>query len=551
MDKRVIKVDQNSPFHRGEQVVQSRLGVRNIADWARQVIRDYLPEQHREFYAAQSYLIVSARDKNGNPWVTMLHGGEGFVSSPNPYHLVINAKRIEGDALHHAFQLNADVGVLGIELVTRRRNRVNGRVVAVDTDSITLRVEQSFGNCPQHIRERAVRRVEASKKVQAQYGLKLSVQQKTWIANADTLFIASGYRSQGESESFGMDASHRGGERGFVQVVGDSRLRFPDFAGNNHFNTIGNLVLDPRVGLLFIDFETGSLLQVSGTATIDWHPEESQLVVGARRVVEIAVNEVIELTDAVPLRWQSEASSVRSLRVAEKIKESRDVTSFILRARDGGPLAGFEPGQHLPIELSIDDVDTRVSRTYSISSSPNDEHYRITVKREPQGLASRHLHDHIEPGAIIQSRSPAGDFMMTCNVCPLVLVSAGVGVTPMVSILKAATEQPSDRPVWFIHGARDAEYHPLAQEVRDLASRYSNVRLHVAYSRARFEDVLGADFHSHGHVDGELLAALVNDLDAHYFLCGPKRFMADIQADLERRDIPTEQIHYETFGPMG
>ena len=549
MNKPADANHNNSPFHRGEQAVQARLGVRDVEIWARKVVRDYLPEQHREFYAAQPFLVVSARDKAGQPWVSLVYGSEGFVSSPDPRHLVVKAQRVSGDALEHSFQIGADIGVLGIEPVTRRRNRVNGRIVAMDSESFTLRVGQSFGNCPQYIRERASHHVEEQPSVRVRRSSQLSDSQKEWIATADTFFIASGYQGKGQSASYGMDASHRGGERGFVEVISETALSFPDYAGNNHFNTLGNLMLDPRVGLLFIDFENGSLLQLSGTATVDWHPDESSAKAGALRLVNINIEQVVELSNAVPLRWERDASSVRSLRVVEKQVESQDVTSFILEARDGGALPTFEPGQHLPIEMPIAGIDKAISRTYSLSGSPSDSQYRITVKRIPKGLASRYLHDHIEPGAIIESRTPAGDFTLTCSECPLVLVSAGVGVTPMVSILHAVAEQHSDRPVWFIHGARDGDHHPLAGEVRQIVSEHSNIKLHVTYSRPRSEDILNKDYHSTGRVDGKLLSTLVSDKAAHYFLCGPQSFMADIQSDLERRSIPEEQIHYETFGP--
>ena len=263
----------------------------------------------------------------------------------------------------------------------------------------------------------------------------------------------------------------------------------------------------------------------------------------------LEVEEIVELSAAVGLRWEADAESVRSLRLVEKISQSNDVTSFVFEARDGGPLATFEPGQHLPIELSISGVAETARRTYSLSSPPSDEHYRITVKREAYGLVSRHLHDNVEPGAIIESRRPAGDFMMTCNIYPLVLVSAGVGVTPMMSILHTVAAENSDRPVWFVHGARDGDHHPLAEEVCNLVADRANIHVHVAYSRPRPEDELGRHYDSEGRVTGTLLASLVKNVDAHYFLCGPTRFMADVQADLECQAVPAEQIHYETFGP--
>ncbi len=141
--------------------------------------------------------------------------------------------------------------------------------------------------------------------------------------------------------------------------------------------------------------------------------------------------------------------------------------------------------------------------------------------------------------------------MMTCNVCPLVLVSAGVGVTPMLSMLHAVAAEGGDRPVWFVHGARDGRHHPLANEVRNLAAMRPNINVHIAYSRPRPDDEFGKDYASEGRIDGKLLAALVEDADARYFLCGPTLFMANLQAELERRNIPANRIHTETFGPAG
>ena len=545
------KPSEASPFHRGEHQVQKRLGVRDIEDWAQKVVRNYLPDQHREFHTALPFLVAAARDERGRPWITLLEGSDGFVTSPDTQQLVIEAKPSRGDALEHAFVEDADVGILGIELATRRRNRVNGRVTEDRANGITFAVEQSFGNCPQYIREREWRRVDAALPGSAIRGSSLTLGQREWIEAADTFFIATGYRGDGESPTFGMDASHRGGDRGFVQVINEHQVRFPDYAGNNHYNTIGNLVLDPRAGYLFIDFESGSLLQLTGTASIDWEPDDQTTFPGARRLITLDIEEIVELPSAIGLRWQVDADSVRSLRLVEKTSESEDVTSFVFEARDGGPLPGFEPGQHLPIELNIPGASEPARRTYSLSSAPKDDRYRITVKREPKGLVSRHLHDSVEPGMIIESRHPAGDFMMTCNICPLVLISAGVGITPMVSILRAVAAENSNRAIWFVHGARDGGHHPLAGEVRDLDADRPNIKSHVLYSRPHTEDTIGTNYDSKGRITGKLLAELVNNVDAHYFLCGPTPFMAQIRTDLEEQSIPVEQIHYETFGSIG
>jgi len=244
-----------------------------------------------------------------------------------------------------------------------------------------------------------------------------------------------------------MDASHRGGEPGFVEIVNETQIRFPDFAGNNHFNTIGNLVLDPSAGFLFVDFTTGSLLQLTGRVKIDWDSDAVLAIPGARRLVSLDIEEIIELPSAVALRWDASADSVRTLRLIEKTKESADITSFVFEARDGGLLPLYEAGQYLPIELEAPGIVGTVSRTYSLSGPPSSERYRISVKREPKGTALRHLHDNIEVGAFVDARKPAGELILPCDKCPVVQVSAGVGITPMAAILHSLADEGGERPV--------------------------------------------------------------------------------------------------------
>ncbi len=541
-----------SPFHEGEQRVQTMLGVREaIEPWASQVVRAYLPEEHRAFHTSLPFLVAAARDDAGRPWATLLAGAPEFVRSPDPEHLTIAARPVPGDALEGALGAGAEVGLLGIDLATRRRNRVNGQIIGDGRDGLELRVGQSFGNCPQYIHPREWRRVTPAGNVPAGRATRLDARTRAWIESADTLFIASGHRGDGESPTFGMDASHRGGEPGFVRVESDTRLVIPDYAGNNHYNTIGNLVMDPRAGLLLVDFERGGLLQLTGRTTIDWDSDALAEHPGARRLVIFDLEEAVELVEVLPLRWSAAQGSVRSLRLVEKVRESEDVTSFLFAARDGGPLVDFEPGQHLPLELRVPGHDAPVRRTYSLSAGPGRDRYRISVKREPMGLASRFMHDQLEEGAIVSASAPAGDFMLGHAPRPVVLVSAGVGVTPMVSMLHTLAEPSESRRTLFVHGARDGAHHPLAGEVRDLAADNPRIDVHVAYSRSDASDRAGVDYDSEGRVDGALLAELVPDLDAEFYLCGPTGFMGAVSADLESRGVPAERIHVETFGPTG
>lgn len=540
-----------SPFHEGEQRVQERLGVRDaIEPWARKVVRSFLPEEHREFYGQLPFVVAAARDARGRPWATILAGRPGFLTSPDPGSLVSSAAPSAGDALAGALIEGADVGLLGIELATRRRNRVNGRIAAASDTGFSLGVDQSFGNCPQYIHERHWRQEPPSDTPLARHHDALDGRLRGWIEGADTFFIASGHRGEGDSATFGMDASHRGGQPGFVRVEDERHLVFPDYAGNNHYNTLGNLLLDPRAGLVFVDFERGSLLQLTGVATIEWKATDLERFPGARRMVSFELDEAVEVEAILSLRWDAPSGSVRSLRVVEKLRESDDVTSLIFESRDGGPLAEFSAGQHLPLEVEIPGQSLVASRTYSLSNAPGEGRYRITVKRDPRGLVSSHLHDRVDAGDILDARAPAGAFVLhETGDRPVVLVSAGVGLTPLVSMLHALVASGAERRVWFVHGARDGRHHPLAEEVRGLAGSTPGVALHVAYSRPLPEDEAGGRFDTRGRIDGVLLESLVPGLEGDFYLCGPAGFMASVQDDLEVRGVATERIHTESFGP--
>lgn len=543
-----------SPFHPGEQEIQTRLGVREqIEPWARRVVLPELPDQHREFYGQLPFLVVAARGEDERPWVTLLAKAPGFVSSPNPKSLQLDALPVPGDALGGALLEGRDVGILGIELDTRRRNRVNGRVRSRGSQGWELAVEQSFGNCPQYITQRkwkpaSAADATATKSVSATTAL--SAAQSAFIASADTFFIATGYRGTGDDPTFGMDASHRGGEPGFVRVDAGGELVFPDYAGNNHFNTLGNLALDPRVGLLFVDFERGDLLQISGRATIDWDSPAVREHPGAQRLVRVDVDAVVELESALPIRFEAPGASVRELRLVSKRGESPDVTSFSFAPRDGGLLPRPRPGQHLPVQLRIPGQNAPILRTYSISNAPDESLYRISVKREEQGLASRFLHDQLEVGSFVAATSPQGDFALDPGEeSPVVLISAGVGLTPLVAMVHAIWQAQPDRPVWFIHGARDEEHLPLATEVSALAQQMPNLTLHVALSQPSRVPTPATKGVSVGRIDGGLLKELGLPREADFYLCGPTGFMAGIHGALEELGIAPGRIHSESFGP--
>jgi predicted pyridoxine 5'-phosphate oxidase superfamily flavin-nucleotide-binding protein len=294
-----------SPFHAGEREAQLLAGVRDRAERAGQrAIRDYMPEQHRTFFAQLPMLLMGSVDSEGCPWASVVAGRPGFISTPDERRLHVAAAPLFGDPLGSTLAVGADIGALGIELHTRRRNRVNGQVTARDARGFEISVAQSFGNCPQYIQTRSgvptsdIDHPGVARPL-AQFDT-LDATTHDLIAGADTLFIASAFT---DGPGGGIDVSHRGGKPGFVRIDGGRTLTIPDFAGNSYFNTLGNLALNPRAGLLFIDFHDGSLVYLTGTTEILWEGPEVQSFHGAQRLLRFHLTEGRRVQAALPLRW--------------------------------------------------------------------------------------------------------------------------------------------------------------------------------------------------------------------------------------------------------
>ncbi len=538
-----------TPFHAGELKAQARVGATDVSAWASGFIRPFMPDQHRAFYSQLPFLVVSGADAEGQHWVTLLDGPDGFISSPNPGLLSLAARPDPQDPLAAALAEGTDIGVLGIELATRRRNRLSGRARAYG-DGYAIDIRQSFGNCPQYIHEREWRRVPKTAAPPAIRSTALNDDQITRIRAADTLFLGTGQHGHNAHASDGFDASHRGGAPGFVAVTSRTHLRIPDYAGNNFFNTIGNLLENPRIGLVFVDFETGGLLHVTGRAEVDWQAKDTHDP-AARRMINVDIDAVIDRPAALSLRWSKNDTDLRDMVVTKKVYETEDIASFYLAADDGSALAPFEAGQHRPIELNIPGQPDRVRRSYSLSGSPYAGTYRLTVKRESKGLASRFLHDKVDVGDRLQARPPSGDFIRPKGSVPLVLISAGVGLTPMLSMLHAAAIEAADRPIWFVHGTRNGSAHALKAEVASLVAKRTSFKSQIHFSQPDKADRVGTDYDAVGHITARSLLALNAGADAHYMLCGPAKFLSDIRQGLESAGVPSAQIHFEVFGPTG
>ncbi|VWD16574.1 pyridoxamine 5'-phosphate oxidase [Burkholderia lata] len=572
-----------APFHAGELAVQQRAGMTEAAGSAgRRGIRRFMPDQHRTFFAQLPFFVLGGVDAHGQPWATLRAGAPGFVTSPDARTLRIAARALPGDPLADAWQPGAPLGGLGIEFDTRRRNRVNGVVRAVDGDVLTISVEQSFGNCAKYIQGRKPTFV--AREVDAVTGPDVSDAlndaDRVLLAQADTFFVASANMSADAGPARGADVSHRGGMPGFVRVDDAHTLTTPDFRGNRFFNTLGNLQHDPRAGLLFVDFDNGDLLYVAARAEIVWDGPLVASFDGAQRVVRFHVREVRRMRAVLPFRWSAverapqfaamgaggvagasavagaavvpsasapvstSAPAWRPLRIAKIVDEARAIRSFHFEPVDGGTLPAYEAGQHLTLRIALPGSDSPAIRSYTLSDAPGGGHYRITVKRE--GRVSAWLHDHAHAGMTLDAQMPRGRFSFDlASPRPAVLVSAGIGITPMIAMLRRALadDQPSRRVV-FVHGAREVADRPFAAELARIAADDERLSLHWFDSHPHE----GSAAHT-GRIDIAQLKRLLSFDDYDFYLCGPSAFMRDLYDGLRALNVPDERIRFEAFGP--
>ncbi|HEX5327577.1 MAG TPA: pyridoxamine 5'-phosphate oxidase family protein [Acetobacteraceae bacterium] len=283
------------PFHAGERLAQTLAGVRDRMAAGGAFIRGAMPEQHRVFFTGLPWLAFAAVDRNGWPCGTILMGALGFVAAPDDRTLRIAAAPSLDDPVGAALSVEAGVGILGIDLATRRRNRANGRLTHVTAQSLEIAVQQSFGNCAQYIQRRRIEPRPINAPCAPEALSHLDAPARALITGADTFFVAS---AAGDA----VDMSHRGGRPGFVRAD-DDVLTIPDFAGNRYFNTLGNFLVSPRAGLLFVDFERGDLLHLSGTVEIAWDSDEARRFEGAQRLWRVRLSHGWRRRGVLPWRW--------------------------------------------------------------------------------------------------------------------------------------------------------------------------------------------------------------------------------------------------------
>ncbi len=575
-----------SPFHRGEQAIQKQLGVREQMErFGSRVIRDHMPEQHREFYQQLPFIFVGHADPQGRPWASILFGEPGFIHSPDNKILSLNAQPVAGDPLGDTLIPGTRLGLLGIELATRRRNRLAARIIESTEGQISLRIDQSFGNCPQYIQTRELEQVDDEQRSipTVKELQKLDQRAQSLIANSDTFFVASYVNNNSGEASEGADVSHRGGRPGFIRVDNDSTLTIPDYLGNNHFNTFGNFAENAKAGLLFLDFERGHLLTLTGTVEILWDSPDTEYFDGAERLWRFHVDHGRWIEHGLPLRWKMDEYSQNTLLtgtwaeaerkrqadvqreqwlpyvVKDIVEESRVVKSFYLQP-EGHAVPSFNPGQFITVKLPIDGKDT--IRTYTVSSAPADLALRISVKREvsshsgvPDGLFSNFIHSQLTIGDTVYAKAPCGAFTFDASEQrPAVLLAGGVGITPMVSMARHALLESvrtrAIRPTTLICAATNNDQRAFFKELQDIERQSAgNIRSFWALSQIDESMKPGLDYHHHGRISAPLLQAVLPLDDYDFYLCGPASFMQSMYDLLRELGVNDARVFAEEFGP--
>ena len=275
-------------FHAGETFVQRKAGLAEEAEAVGRIVGDSLSPAVGRFLGDQRLAVAASLDAAGRPWASVLSGPAGFLRVLDERRLRIAAVPPDDDPLAANLRVRPELGLLVLDPQTRRRMRLNGQA-SLTGGGVELRTDEVYGNCPKYIQKRVPRGDAKEPRGRAVAGTRLDARQQAWIASADTLFLASFHPDSG------ADATHRGGRPGFVHVAGDRRIVIPDYPGNAMFNTLGNLHAYPRVGVLFVDFESGDTLQLTGRASLVFEPE---------RRLAIDVEEVRETSRGHRLRWQ-------------------------------------------------------------------------------------------------------------------------------------------------------------------------------------------------------------------------------------------------------
>jgi len=537
-------------YHEGEIAIQSHNGVERTAQMAAAAIQDRIPHGAMSFITQQSMAVIGSLDSQGNIWASLVFGRPGFLQAINEQTLRLkrsSCHTASGDPLWSNLDANSQLGILLIELSTRRRLRINGKAQAGNLHELRIQIEQAYANCPKYIQRRHLK-LEAKKETvfpstEILKSKTLDSSQQTWIRKADTFFVASAHPEHG------VDASHRGGNPGFVKLLSPQRLRIPDFIGNNMFNTLGNFTSYPHAGMVFIDFERGRVLQLSGRPVILTRQEDERNETGGTarywefeiegwRESNLPIHINADFIDyspylpKVPYTLSAEFDHSLLLKVERTWMASRHVKCFELTSPNGSALPLFAAGAHLKINI-VNKRGTCELRHYSLLSDPACRtHYRIAVLVEPHGRGgSIFLHEKVQPGDTLEASPPKNAFHLLKDATHSILIAGGIGITPLLSML------------YFLKASNSSyELHYSTKHKKDMAFRQEIEQ--IAGTRAHF-------YMSRDNTGPSLDLSTVINKPApgmHIYVCGPYRLIQAVRDEAVFKGWSREHIHFESFG---
>ena len=552
-----------SPFHDGERYVQQLAQESDFAQRNGTVITDTILPGAIPFIAQQAMLVVSSVDASGQVWSSVLIGQPGFISALDPHNLILDRSITFSnpqDCFWQNIQHNRNIGMLVIELSTRRRYRINGTVEVHDNKRLHIRVDEAYPNCPKYIQRRQPEispTPSDTKQTRPKLGAELLPEHLKLIQSADSFFVGSAVPKLDKlGSTFRADASHRGGNPGFIEYTETNTLRIPDYKGNSMFNTLGNIHSYPKAGIVLIDFERGVLLQLSGEAKILWNQEDTNNQSGGtQRYWELKVTAWQESTLPNSLSWQFFDYSPHNprqtknnrpeldeltLKVSQVEIKSPSITRYRLSATQGGILPAFEAGAHLPIEVKLPNGEW-AERHYSLLSSPHDNRfYDIAVQREANGRGgSLQLHKQLKVNATLKAKTPRNAFPLNTNGKHTVLVAGGIGITPILSMLRVLVEAQASFEIHYT--ARSQEDLAFATEIYTLAG----ARAHFYSSNPDVQDTGFAIQNSRLNIETLLAKPEAN---THIYLCGPVRMIEAVRDAGHSQGWSPGQIHFESFG---
>lgn len=528
-------MENDDVYHEGELKIQARAGVTQAARMSAAAIQDYIPGGARHFIAQQTMAVFGSLDANGNVWASVLFGSPGFMQAKDDRTLCWQRTMCHsapGDPLWTNLEHDPRLGILLIELTSRRRLRINGNAHRSTDGNYLIEAERAYANCPKYIQRRSLIVPDTTQSHFAtpnREGRQLNVSQQAWIGNADTVFVASAHPNQG------VDTSHRGGQPGFIKVLSPHRLRIPDFVGNNMFNTLGNFASYPHAGLVFMDYERNHILQLTGRPELLWdEPDEIGETGGTARYWEFEVETWRESVLPLRLEWhlldyspfipttrevidKNAGKQPLHLKIERAWLETERVKGFELTAADGGDLPPFQSGAHLPVMVR-DKNDDWVERNYSLLSDPADRsRYRIGVLAEPHGRGgSLHLHEAIQAGDLLKAMPPRNGFPLEIHAAHSILIAGGIGITPLLSMLHTLKT-----------AGKSFELHYSARQLTDLAFRQDIE--HLIGKRANF---YASQEPGQARLDLQRMLA-EPATNTHVYVCGP-RPMINAVRDLAR-----------------